>query len=100
MASSSSKSVVTRSGTQKKLFDVVYSEIDEFPPGKLPLEKSVIERMLFLMRPDRAEKQSLSTHDAARAVAKELQEHWHYCNIYTCTMKAITEKLQKHYPHS
>ena len=90
MASSAFK---TRSSSQKHLEGVTYNEIEDFPNGRLPLEKSIIQRMLYITRPDRSGKQSLSVKQGAWILAQELQEHWHYCNIYTKTAVNIKTNI-------
>lgn len=97
MEVSFSNAVVRRSSTQKKLLDTTYCEKDDLPPGKLPLEISIIERMMYLLRPDRAGNAMRTVKSAVHILSYVLQEHWEYCNIYTITLKNIRRKIEKLY---
>ena len=85
----------TRSSSTKILCDVKYIEHAEFPNGKLPLQKCIIEAMLYLLRPSRAGKAGRSMPDAARIIAYNLIEHWTFCNIYTLSVNAVCTRVEK-----
>ena len=48
----------------KQLHNASFTEKDEFPNGKLPVEKDFIEVMIYMMRPDRAGRAQLSFKEA------------------------------------
>ena len=75
----------------------MYAEIGELPIGKLPKEKTVIESMVYLLRPDRASTFKRSITDASRLLSYVLMEHWNFFNIYTVTIKIIASKIEKVY---
>ena len=86
MEVSFSNAVVRRSSTQKKLLDTTYCEKDDLPPGKLPLEISIIERMMYLLRPDRAGNAMRSVKSAVHILGYVLQEH---CTGYIVTFPQL-----------
>lgn len=64
-----------------------------FSNGILPTKKTVIENMLYLMRPTRAGQGQHSKQTAALTLAEILPEHWIFCNVYTVTTKVIKKIL-------
>ena len=89
--------MATRSTSQKTLCDVVYNENASFSNGRLPVQKSVIEAMLYLMRPARTGQAQRTITDASRMIAYALTDHWTFCNIHTLSINAIATKVEKLY---
>ena len=89
--------VLTRAKTQKELVDVIYIEKDGLPNGKLPVGKTIIECMMYLLRPENAGKNYRSVTDAATILSYNLMEHWSFCNIHTMTRKSIGYNIKKLY---
>ena len=87
----------TRSTSTKILCDAKYMEHAEFPNGRLPVQKSVIEVMLYLLHPNRAGKARRTTKDAARIIAYTLIEHWKFCNIHTLSVNAVCTRVENLY---
>ena len=77
--------------------DTTYIGRAEFRNGRLPDERTVIESMMYLLRPDRAGKSQRRTNDAARMCAYALIDHWVFCNINTITVNRVTHKIEKLY---
>ena len=78
----------TRSKTQNKLNEVVYSESSGFKPGILPTKKDVIQTMMYLLRPARAGKSQRTTEEATRMLSYLLIDHWELCTIYTIKVRS------------
>ena len=89
----STTSHVTRSQTKKTLGDIVYTERADFPHGKLPTKKEILEYMLYLLRPKKAGQNQRSKDEAAGSLAEILQEHWLFCNIYAMTRRSVKLKI-------
>lgn len=87
----------TRSQARKTLGSVDYVEKAEFPQGKLPTGKDIIQNMLYLLRPKRAGQAQRSRNDAAQLLAELLQEHWLFCNLYTINTRHIKNHVLKLY---
>ncbi|XP_041372580.1 uncharacterized protein LOC121385857 [Gigantopelta aegis] len=86
-----------RSKSQKIIREEIYIEKASLPVGKLPVQKTIIEAMMYLLRAERASQAQRSVTDAARILAYVLIEHWMFCNIYTQRMKAVTQSIEKLY---
>ena len=86
-----------RSKSKKVLAGEDFTERAEFPNGKLPVKKEVIEAMLYLLRSGRAGKEHRSVTEAASIVAYILIDHWTFCNIYTFTHTNVASKVLKLY---
>ena len=71
--------------------------LKQFPSGKLPTRKDVIQNMLYLLRPKRAGQAQRSKDDAALLLAELLQEHWLFCNLYTISNISIKKHILKLY---
>ena len=89
--------VTTRSSAQKILGSEIYKEQPDFPNGVLPCKKTIIENMLYLMRPNRAGQAQRSKEHAAVVLSELLHEHWVFCNIYTTRLRHIQTKILKLY---
>ena len=81
-----------RSTIEKYILEERYVEEFGLPNGRLPLEKSIIQFMLYLLRPGQPGKQK-SYNDAARMLSYSLIDHWHFCNIYTINIQHVLEKV-------
>ena len=86
-----------RSTSTKILCGAKDMENADFPNGRLPVQKSIIEAMLYLLRPNRAGKAGRSTKDAARIITYTLIEHWTFCNIHTLSVNAVCTKVETLY---
>ena len=53
--------------------------------GMLPTKKEVLQRILH--------EDNWRTKQAADLVAKELKEHWLWCNVYTVSITMVSKKL-------
>ena len=78
-----------RAKSRKELGGGKYVEMEFFPNGRLPVEKTVIETMMYVLRPERAGRTSINKSLASRMLAYVLIEHWNFCNIYTITVRKI-----------
>ena len=83
----------TRSKSKKTLGGVDYFEAPEFPSGKLPTKRDIIQNMLYLLRPRRAGQDQRSKNDAIQLLAEILQEHWLFCNLYTLSTKSVKKHI-------
>ena len=72
-----------------------YFESADLPHGVLPTKKTVIEVMLYLLRPRRAGQSKRTRSDAADLLASVLQENWIFCNLYTISTKNIKKHIIK-----
>ena len=63
-----------RSTTEKYILEERYVEEFGLPNGRLPLQKSVIQVMLYLLRPGQPGRQK-SANDAAHILSHNLVEH-------------------------
>ena len=86
-----------RSLTTKDIDGVKYTEKFNFVNGMLPLEKDVIEMMIFHLSPSRAGRALVTRVGAARMVADGLIDHWVWCNVYTLGFEAVRDKILKLY---
>ena len=75
----------TRKSTNKYIINECYKPSEEFPAGRLPTLKQVIERCLFF--------KDYKTSDVQGTVSKELFELWVACNVYPVSVHAIKNKL-------
>ena len=83
----------TRSKSKKTLGGIDYFEAPEFPSGKLPTKRDIIQNMLYLLRPRRAGQDQRSKSAAAQLLAEILQEHWLFCNLYTLSTTSIKKHI-------
>ena len=74
---------------------VKYPEKFIFDGGLLPLEKDVLQLMVFHMSPSRAGKNMMTTEEAAGLVADGLIDHWVWCNVYTIRHDNVKRKILK-----
>ena len=84
----------TRSSVLKTLGNENYVECDSLPNGVLPLQKTIIECMLFLMRSDRAGLAQQNVKTASYTLAYVLVDHWNLCDIFTITVIADSVSVQ------
>ena len=84
-----------RSLSRTLIDDAVFCEKFYFQNGQLPLEKDVIEMMLFQLSPIRAGKTQRSKDDAASVIAHGLIDHWIHCNLYTLSHISVKKKIVK-----
>lgn len=89
--------VYTRSQARKTLGTTDYIEKGEYPQGKLPTCRDIVESMLYLLRPKRSSQAQRSRGDASQLLAELLQEHWLFCNLYTINTRHIKNKILKLY---
>ena len=82
-----------RSLSRTLIDDAVFCEKFYFQNGQLPLEKDVIEMMLFQLSPVRAGKTQRSKDDAASVIAHGLIDHWIHCNLYTLSHISVKKRL-------
>ena len=87
----------TWSQGRKTLGSIDYMEKGEFPQGKLPTCRDIVESMLYLLRPKRSGQAQRSRGDASQLLAELLQEHWLFCNLYTINTRHIKNKILKLY---
>ena len=87
----------TRNRSQKKILDEVYVERGGLPPGMLPLQKTIIENMIYLNRPDRAGADTRSAKESATFFSYVLIEHWTFCNCHTVTVGNVSTKIENLY---
>ena len=80
----------TRNVAPKLLVDAEYKPRSTIPAGQLPLEKTIIELMLYLLEPQHAGFSKLSVKDASWMLAWALMDHWNLCNIYTVTVSIFS----------
>ena len=73
----------TRNRSQKTILDEVYVEAGGLPPGMLPVEKTIIENMIYLNRPDRAGQSAPTVKESALFFSYILIDHWTFCNVHT-----------------
>ena len=85
-----------RSTTEKYILEERYVEEFGLPNGRIPLEKTIIQVMLYLLRPGQPGKQK-SSNDAARILSYSLVEHWHFCNVYTIKVQHVQERVNTLY---
>ena len=86
---------LTRSSSQWRLGSIIYSENPDFPNDVLPTKKVIIEIMRYLLHPSIAGKAQHSEESSALMLAKLVQEHWLFCNIYTINTRQIQTKILK-----
>ena len=84
-----------RSLTHKDIAGVKYPEKFSFDGGLLPLEKDVLQLMVFHMSPSRAGKNMMTKEEAAGLVADGLIDHWVWCNVYTIRHDNVKRKILK-----
>ena len=65
----------------KQLHNGSFTEKEEFPNGKLPVEKDVIEVMIYMLRPDRAGRLHISIKEATSTLCYVLIDHWNFGQI-------------------
>ena len=87
----------TRTKTQKKICETVYTESSTLNPGVLPTKKNVVECLMCLLRKDRAGKQQRTVKDAINLMAYTLISHWEFCIIYTIHRTNVVKRLDKLY---
>src|SRR5215469_8862237 len=75
----------TRKSINKYIINECYKPSEEFPAGRLPTLKQVIERCLFF--------KDYKTSDVQGTVSKELFDLWLACNVYPVSVHAIKNKL-------
>ena len=78
---------LTRSTTQRNINGTVYCESSGFSPGVLPASKDIVQAMLYLLRPDRAGKNSRTVDEACRLLSYAVIGHWEYCIVYTIKIR-------------
>ena len=88
---------LTRSTTQRSINGTVYCESSGFSPGVLPTSKDIVQAMLYLLRPDRAGKNSRTVDEACRLLSYAVIGHWEYCNVYTIKIHHVQKKIGKAY---
>ena len=81
--------IYTRNVSGKMLLDEKYDPRASIPPCQLPVEKTVIELMLFLLRPENTCASKLSIKDASWLVSTAVTEHWIQFNIFTKTVSSL-----------
>jgi hypothetical protein len=86
-----------RSLAFKEIAGDKYVEKFNFAPGLLPLEKDVLELMVYHLNSNRAGRTQLSKEQAAQTVAGGLIDHWIWCNVYTLTHNNVQTKILKLY---
>ena len=85
-----------RSATEKFLLEERYVEEFGLPNGRLPLEKTVIQAMMYALCPGQPGQQR-SVNEAARVLSYSLIDHWHFCNVYTINISHVQEKIVRIY---
>ena len=86
-----------RSLASKDIAGVQYVEKFSFALGLLPLERDVIELMVYHRNPARAGRTQISKEEAALSVAHGLVDHWIWCNVYTVHPNNVQNKVLKLY---
>ncbi|KAL7631030.1 UNVERIFIED_CONTAM: hypothetical protein RMT77_018684 [Armadillidium vulgare] len=75
----------TRNSVKKFLINECYKASEEFPPGRLPTIKQVLERCLFF--------KEYRTENVQREVSEELYNLWIKYNVYPISANAIKMRL-------
>ncbi|KAL7629927.1 UNVERIFIED_CONTAM: hypothetical protein RMT77_019953 [Armadillidium vulgare] len=78
----------TRNSVKKFLINECYKASEEFPPGRLPTLKQVLERCLFF--------KEYRTENVQREVSEELYNLWIKYNVYPISANAIKMRLNNH----
>ena len=86
-----------RSLAFKEIAGEKYVEKFNFAPGLLPVERDVIEMMVYQLNPNRAGRAGYTKEQAAQTVADGLIDHWIWCNVYTLTNNNVQTKVLKLY---
>ena len=81
-----------RSTTEKYILEERYVEEFGLPNGRLPLEKTIIRVMLYLLRPGQPGKQK-SYNAAVPILSYGLVEHCLLCNVYTIKVQNVQQRV-------
>ena len=73
------------------------SGFSEFSNGKLPRNKDIIERLIYIKSQRSGKKDKRGQIDCEREVALDVCLHWIYCNVYPLSVEQVTRKLQSLY---
>ena len=86
----------TRSMLKKYINGTCYTASEELSIDVLPTKRNVLECMIHILRPGNSGQQ-LKIHEASNLLARNLNRHWGFANIYTKGWRYVSKDIEKLY---